>query len=299
MAAEHDAVSTPGAGDAPAALHTASDEGPGAPVAQADPSSTAAVAGAGEALPTPARRPLKLVLTLRPLDDGGYRALIALGADGCDPLLHAAPAPDPAGALALVPPLLAEAEARWGAAPSGGQDGAGRQARHAGRGDRHGPGRVAPADRRSRPGVAIRVGEETIVRRIFVYDGREFPDPSPDLTVEDVRRQLAEFFPELVNADTREERRGDEEMRYTFSRRIGTKGSTAAGRAVRRALRRVPARRLAVFDLAGLLFGPDGRLDAERAAGYLPQLALAQAEADAYAAATRRAVAALRRLPPR
>jgi PRTRC genetic system protein C len=41
--------------------------------------------------------------------------------------------------------------------------------------------------------------------RLFVYDGRTFPDPDSRLSVEDVRRQLADYFPELANADTREE----------------------------------------------------------------------------------------------
>lgn len=59
--------------------------------------------------------------------------------------------------------------------------------------------------------------------RLFLYDGRTFPDPDPRLTVDDVRRQLSDFFPELANADTREERR-DEDALYTFARRIGTKG---------------------------------------------------------------------------
>jgi PRTRC genetic system protein C len=36
------------------------------------------------------------------------------------------------------------------------------------------------------------------VTRIFVYDGREFPDPDPGLSVEDVRRQLSDFFPECA-----------------------------------------------------------------------------------------------------
>ena len=53
--------------------------------------------------------------------------------------------------------------------------------------------------------------------RVFVYDGREFPDPDSSLSVEDVRKQLSDFFPELTNADTREERRGDDEVRYTFA----------------------------------------------------------------------------------
>jgi PRTRC genetic system protein C len=58
--------------------------------------------------------------------------------------------------------------------------------------------------------------------RLFVYDGRTFPDPDSRLSVEDVRRQLADYFPELANADTREELRGEDTV-YSFSRRIGTK----------------------------------------------------------------------------
>ena len=61
--------------------------------------------------------------------------------------------------------------------------------------------------------------------RIFVYDGRQFPDPDSKLSVEDVRKQLAEFFPELANAETREEKRGEDTV-YTFTKRIGTKGKS-------------------------------------------------------------------------
>lgn len=132
--------------------------------------------------------------------------------------------------------------------------------------------------------------------RIFSYDGREFPDPDPTFPVEEVRRQLAEFFPELVNADTRESKRGSDTL-YTFAKRIGTKGS--GRRDVVTILRRVPEKRLAVFDLAVALLGPEGEIDPEAAAAREPQINLALAEAEAYARATRQAVEALRRLPPR
>ena len=64
----------------------------------------------------------------------------------------------------------------------------------------------------------------TTTARAFVYDGREFPDPDPNLSVEEVRKQFAEFLPELANADTREEKRADGTVVYSFSKRIGTKG---------------------------------------------------------------------------
>src|SRR5207302_522983 len=80
--------------------------------------------------------------------------------------------------------------------------------------------------------------------------------------------------PELANADTREERRGDDTL-YTFARRIGTKGG---GRRRRRPpdiagiLRRVPSRELRVFELAIALLLPDGTLDIDAAGRCEPEL---------------------------
>lgn len=133
--------------------------------------------------------------------------------------------------------------------------------------------------------------------RIFVYDGREFPDPDPRLSVADVRTHLADFFPELANAETREEQRGEERI-YTFTRRIGTKGARRHP-AIVALLRRVPEARLGVFTLAATLLDPHGEIDLDRAAGHEPVVNLAIAEAEAYARATRQAADALRRLPPR
>ena len=136
--------------------------------------------------------------------------------------------------------------------------------------------------------------------RIFVYDGREFPDPDAKLSVEEVRRQLADFFPELANAETRESRRGEDTV-YTFVKRIGTKGARRRSphRAVLAVLRRVPEKRLAVFALAAELVGPDGELDVDAAAARQPEVNLATAEAEGYTQATRQAIQALRQLRPR
>ncbi len=59
--------------------------------------------------------------------------------------------------------------------------------------------------------------------RKFIYDGREFPDPDPSLSVDEVRQNLTTFFPELSNADTRSEKQGDDTVVY-LSKRVGTKG---------------------------------------------------------------------------
>ena len=154
--------------------------------------------------------------------------------------------------------------------------------------------------------------------RLFVYDGRQFPDPDPQVSVDEVRRQLSVFFPELTNADVREERRGEDTL-YTFSKRIGTKGARSSplpsGLATRHSLlatspaplpsglatrysplATLPDARLRVFELAEALIDAEGELDVEAAGLLQPDIALAFAEADAYVHATRQAVQALRRL---
>ena len=133
--------------------------------------------------------------------------------------------------------------------------------------------------------------------RVFSYDGREFPDPDPTLSVERVRQQFSDFFPELTNAETREEKRGDDTI-YTFTKRIGTKGRRRPPDLVQ-ILRRVPEKRLRVFELAAELLDEPGELDPDAAAARQPELNLAIAEAEAYARATRQAVAAHRQLAPR
>lgn len=59
--------------------------------------------------------------------------------------------------------------------------------------------------------------------RIFVYNGTEYPDPDPKLTVDEVRRFMTTFFPELSNAETKESKRGEDTI-YELKRRVGTKG---------------------------------------------------------------------------
>lgn len=60
--------------------------------------------------------------------------------------------------------------------------------------------------------------------RIFIYDSREFPDPDPKLAVDEVRQQMATFFPELSNAETKGPTKRGEDDIYEFKRRVGTKG---------------------------------------------------------------------------
>jgi len=133
--------------------------------------------------------------------------------------------------------------------------------------------------------------------RIFVYDSRQFPDPDPKLSVEDVRCQFAEFFPELANAETREEKRGEDTV-FTFSKRIGTKGKRRNPDVVT-ILRGVPVKRLRIFELAVELVDERGEIDVEAAALRQPEVNLALAEVEGYVRATRQATEALAKLPAR
>ncbi len=61
--------------------------------------------------------------------------------------------------------------------------------------------------------------------RIFIVDGREFPDPDPTLSVEEVKKLFADFMPEISTAETTERKDGDTTV-ITFTKKVGTKGDT-------------------------------------------------------------------------
>ena len=63
--------------------------------------------------------------------------------------------------------------------------------------------------------------------RVFVYDNREFPDPDPSMTPDEVRQSMTNFFPELANAEIKQSTRtvdGAEETVFELRKRVGTKG---------------------------------------------------------------------------
>lgn len=60
-------------------------------------------------------------------------------------------------------------------------------------------------------------------RRIFVYDGRDFGDPDPTMSPDEVRQYYAALMPELSNANIKEEKQGEDTI-YRLERRVGTKG---------------------------------------------------------------------------
>ena len=46
--------------------------------------------------------------------------------------------------------------------------------------------------------------------RVFVYDDREFPDPDPQMSVDQVKATLSDFYGEIANASVKETKRGDD-----------------------------------------------------------------------------------------
>ena len=44
--------------------------------------------------------------------------------------------------------------------------------------------------------------------RIFVYDDREFPDPDPQMSVDQVKAILSDFYGEIANASVKETKQG-------------------------------------------------------------------------------------------
>lgn len=61
--------------------------------------------------------------------------------------------------------------------------------------------------------------------RVFVYEGREYPDPNPALTLDEVRRLMADFLPELANAGVRRGYKKDKKIVYELVRLAAVKGN--------------------------------------------------------------------------
>ena len=61
--------------------------------------------------------------------------------------------------------------------------------------------------------------------RVFAYDGRRFPDPNPTLSVDEVKSNMASFFPELATAEVKQhaDEKDKETTIFEFSRKTGTK----------------------------------------------------------------------------
>ncbi|MDQ6672344.1 MAG: hypothetical protein M3069_16630 [Chloroflexota bacterium] len=154
-------------------------------------------------------------------------------------------------------------------------------------------------------------------RRVFLIDGKEYPDPDSELPITGTRSVQAmyrDYFPgQLDNVDVAQKTRDDGTVEVTFKRRIGTKGARMPTRrrrpvggsgevvitlpSVVRVLAALPHDRPLAWDLVEQAIGPKGavRLD------YVPpaaQLNLAEAQLSARARLIELAVGELRRLRP-
>lgn len=61
--------------------------------------------------------------------------------------------------------------------------------------------------------------------RIFIYGDNRYDDPGPDFTIDDVRKHLSQFFPELGQATFSEKKIDDDTVEVTFAKKVGTKGA--------------------------------------------------------------------------
>ncbi|MGA7524060.1 MAG: PRTRC system protein C [Acidobacteriaceae bacterium] len=62
------------------------------------------------------------------------------------------------------------------------------------------------------------------LQREFFYNGTRIPDPSPNLSVEQVRELLTPTWPEIATATLDGPEDTGSVFRYTFNRAIGSKG---------------------------------------------------------------------------
>lgn len=131
--------------------------------------------------------------------------------------------------------------------------------------------------------------------RIFVYEGKQLPDPNEDWSVDRVREHFSIMMPGLTNAETEQREEGGNEV-HEFKRRVGTKGLEDSE--IVAVIASVPEHRLALIDLINEL-APDGELDYEKAGQRQPEINLAVIQAGHYISQTRTAIQHLWELPAR
>ena len=128
--------------------------------------------------------------------------------------------------------------------------------------------------------------------RKFIYDGKEFPDPDPEMSVDEVRKGMAGFYGELDNASYTETQNGEDTV-YEFQRRVGTKGTLEPGDIVEVLARAAPFRPR-VLELARELSDRGGSIGPDRVQGHTDEIQAACTEAMNYSESVRRACEAVR-----
>lgn len=59
--------------------------------------------------------------------------------------------------------------------------------------------------------------------RKIVYDGREFPDPDPAMSIDEVKGYMSSFFPELATAEATTRTEGEDTV-IELRKKVGVKG---------------------------------------------------------------------------
>jgi PRTRC genetic system protein C len=62
------------------------------------------------------------------------------------------------------------------------------------------------------------------LKRVFVYDSREYADPDPTLPIETIKEALAMSLPELANSTFKKKKRSDGVEEIAFEKVSGGKG---------------------------------------------------------------------------
>lgn len=138
-----------------------------------------------------------------------------------------------------------------------------------------------------------------VKQRVFAYDGREFPDPDPTLPVDEVRKIMANFFPELANAESNlvsKPDRPDVEI-WEFKSKVGRKGYVDAltPSMIAACLQNVPETHLNLIDLAWTC--SDGKeLDDDKCNLHRKEIEAAVAQATSYVRSCRNLSKRLARL---
>ena len=98
--------------------------------------------------------------------------------------------------------------------------------------------------------------------RIFVYDGREHPDPDPGASIDQIKDIMSTYFPDIANASHKQEKRGADTL-HIFAKRYGTKGTGAQSGQLAELIAATPPARLEALDLYDRLADRQGRIPAE------------------------------------
>ena len=136
--------------------------------------------------------------------------------------------------------------------------------------------------------------------RKFIYNNQELPDINPALSIDDIRKHYADFFPELYNAETGTVTK-DGVTYHTFKKRVGDKSvaTVISTETFIKSMRNVPEKSLMLIELANTIPVVDGVFDSRQLEKQRTKIGLAIQEANIYTNAVARTVSLLQQLPAR